>query len=305
MRNLHFDKLSANGVREMIAPGFTGSPLDRADRVRGDTEAYAVLLSDWRARVLGLDGLDPVLASEGGLTWQSLADIAEDAELILLGLADGKPHFVPLVDAVGDAFRSPAMWRALTLLPAEDAAIYGTARSLIEWHNAHKFCGRCGQTTTLFRAGWGRKCGNCDKEHFPRTDPVVIMLAEYQGKALLGRQSRFPPGNYSALAGFLEPGESIEEAVRREIWEESGVVCGAVRYVTSQPWPFGGSQLMIACVADAEGDAITLDTNELEDARWVTKAEARAALGNAPARSFNAPPPFAIAHSLLKHWVQS
>ena len=287
----------------MIPPGFTGSPLDRADRVRNDVEAYGVLLSDWRARVLGLDGLDPVLASEGGLTWQSLADIAADAELILLGIDDGKPHFVPLVDAVGDAFRSPAMWRALTLLPAEDAAIYGTARSLIEWHNAHRFCGKCGQSTMLFRAGWGRKCGNCNTEHFPRTDPVVIMLAEYKGKALLGRQSRFPPGNYSALAGFLEPGESIEEAVRREIWEESGVTCGIVRYVISQPWPFGGSQLMIACVADAEGDEITLDTNELEDAMWVTKDEARAALGNEEGRRFNAPPPFAIAHSLLRHWV--
>lgn len=287
----------------MMPPGFTGSPLDRADRVRNDVEAYGVLLRDWRARVLGLEGLDPVLASEGGLTWQSLADIAEDAELILLGLADGKPHFVPLVDAVGDAFRSPAMWRALTLLPAEDAAIYGTARSLIEWHNAHRFCGRCGHATALFRAGWGRKCSNCGTEHFPRTDPVVIMLAEYGGKALLGRQSRFPPGNYSALAGFLEPGESIEEAVRREIWEESGVTCEAVRYVTSQPWPFGGSQLMIACVADAQGDEITLDTNELEDAMWVTKDQARAALDNAPDKDFNAPPPFAIAHSLLRHWV--
>jgi NAD+ diphosphatase len=231
----------------MTPPGFTGSPLDRADRVRNDAEAYGALLGDWRARVLGLDGLDPLLASEGGLTWQSLADIAEDAELILLGLADGKPHFVPLVEAEGGMFRSPAMWRALTLLPAEDAAIYGTARSLIEWHNAHRFCGRCGQATALFRAGWGRKCGNCNTEHFPRTDPVVIMLAEFEGKVLLGRQSRFPPGNYSALAGFLEPGESIEEAVRREIWEESGVTCDAVRYVTSQPWPFGGSQLMIAC----------------------------------------------------------
>ena len=289
----------------MTPPGFTGSPLDRADRVRNDAEAYGLLLGDWRARVLGLDGLDPVLASEGGLSWQSLADIAEDAELILLGLAEGKPHFVPLVDATGDAFRSPAIWRALSVLAPADAAIYGTARSLIEWHNAHKYCGKCGHGTVLFRAGWGRKCGDCGTEHFPRTDPVVIMLAEFEGKALLGRQSRFPPGNYSALAGFLEPGESIDEAVRREIWEESGVTCGIVRYITSQPWPFGGSQLMIACIADAEGDEITLDTTELEDAMWVTREQARAALDNAPDKDFNAPPPFAIAHSLLRHWVDN
>lgn len=287
----------------MIATGFTGSPLDRADRVRNDPEAYGALLGDWRARILGLDGLDPMLASEGGLVWQSLSELSGSEELILLGLAEGKPHFVPLVEAEGGMFRSPAMWRALTLLPAEDAAIYGTARSLIEWHNAHRFCGKCGALTELFRAGWGRKCGNCGKEHFPRTDPVVIMLAEYEGKALVGRQSRFPPGNYSALAGFLEPGESIEEAVRREIHEEAGVTCSAVRYVTSQPWPFGGAQLMIACVAEALGNEITLDTTELEDARWVSKDEARAALHNADDRSFNAPPPFAIAHSLLRHWV--
>ena len=284
-------------------PGFTGSPLDRADRVRNDAEAYGALLGDWRARVLGLDGLDPLLASEGGLLWHSIAELTGSEELILLGLSDGKPHFVALVEADGGLFRSPAIWRALSMLPAEDAAIYGTARSLIEWHNSHRFCGKCGHVTELFRAGWGRKCGNCGKEHFPRTDPVVIMLAEYEGKALLGRQSRFPPGNYSALAGFLEPGESVEEAVRREIHEEAGVTCGAVRYVTSQPWPFGGAQLMIACVADAKDDAITLDTDELEDAMWVSKDEARAALANADDRRFNAPPPFAIAHSLLKHWV--
>ena len=287
----------------MIRPGFTGSPLDRADRVRNDLEAYGALRVDWRARVLGLDGLDPIVGTEGGLHWHSIADLEGSEELILLGLSDGKPHFVSLVEATGDAFRSPAIWRALSMLPAEDAAIYGTARSLIEWHNAHRFCGRCGHPTELFRAGWGRKCGNCDKEHFPRTDPVVIMLAEYEGKALVGRQSRFPPGNYSALAGFLEPGESVEEAVRREIHEEAGVTCGAVRYITSQPWPFGGSQLMIACVADAEGNELTLDTTEIEDAKWVTKEEARAALANDEGRKFNAPPPFAIAHSLLRHWV--
>jgi NAD+ diphosphatase len=287
----------------MISTGFTGSPLDRVDHIRSNPEAYAALLGDWRGRLLGLDGLDPMIASEGGLVWQSMADAAEDAELILLGLASEKPHFVALTKASGDVFRSPAIWRALTLLPAEDAAIYGTARALIDWHNAHQFCGRCGTGTTLFRAGWGRKCGSCDTEHFPRTDPVVIMITEYEGKALLGRQSRFPPGNYSALAGFLEPGESVEEAVRREIMEEAGIACGKVRYVASQPWPFGGSQLMIACIAEALDNKITLDTNELEDAIWVTREEAQAALDDAPGKRFGAPPPFAIANSLLTNWA--
>jgi NAD+ diphosphatase len=284
--------------------GFTGSPLDRVDHIRSDVDAYTGLLNDWRGRVLQLDGIDPLIASEGGLVWHSMADVAAEAELILLGLMQGRPHFVAITDATSDLARSPAVWRALTLLPAEDAAIYGTARSLIDWHNGHKFCSRCSGATTLFRAGWGRRCGACNAEHFPRTDPVVIMLAEFDGKALVGRQSRFPPGNYSALAGFLEPGESIEEAVRRELFEESGIKVGAVRYVTSQPWPFGGSQLMIACTADALDDVITLDTNELEDAMWVTRDEARAALADAPGKRFGAPPPFAIARTLLAHWAQ-
>ena len=289
-------------------PGFTGSPLDRADRLRNDVEGFNAALNDWRGRVLGLDGLDPVVTSEGGLQWHSMAEVDVSVELILLGLADGKPHFVPLVENAGGGNsggpRSPAIWRALSTFSAEDAAIYGTARSLLDWHNNHQFCAKCGGTTKSFRAGWGRICTACNKEHYPRTDPVVIMLAEFDGKALLGRQSAWPTGNYSALAGFLEPGESIEEAVRREIWEESGVECGAVRYVTSQPWPFGGSQLMIACIADATGDAITLDTDELEAAMWVTKDEARAALADAPDKRFSAPPPFAIAHTLLRRWVE-
>jgi NAD+ diphosphatase len=290
--------------RKLNAPGFTGSPLDRADRLRNDVEGFNATLNDWRARVLALDGLDPVIASEGGLQWHSMAEVGAEVELILLGLADGKPHFVPLVEGAGGMPRSPAIWRALSMLPTEDAAIYGTARSLLDWHNNHGFCGRCGSATKLFRAGWGRKCASCDKEHFPRTDPVVIMIAEFEGKALLGRQSAWPTGNYSALAGFLEPGESIEEAVRREIWEEAGITCGAVRYITSQPWPFGGSQLMIACVADADGDQLTIDYSELEDALWATKDEVRAAFNGDESRRFNTPPPFAIAHTLMKRWAE-
>jgi NAD+ diphosphatase len=286
--------------------GFTGSPLDRADRLRNDVEAFNVALNDWRGRLLTMAGLDPMLTPEGALVWQSMAEAPMEAEFILLGLAGDRPHFAMLVEAsAGGPMRSPAVWQALSLLPADQAAIYGTARSLIDWHNNHRFCGRCGGKTMLFRAGWGRRCTACDTEHFPRTDPVVIMLAEHQDKVLVGRQSRFPPGNYSALAGFLEPGESIEEAVRRELSEEAGITTGSVQYVTSQPWPFGGAQLMIACVAETIDPTITLDTNELEDAMWVTKDEARAALAGDETARFRAPPPFAIAHTLLLHWVEA
>lgn len=285
---------------------FSGSPLDRADHVRNDAEAYAVLRADWRARLLVLRANEPQIADDGALVWGSLADAPDDGELVLLGLDGGRPHFALISDGgAPPVSRAPGVWRALALLPADQAAIYGTALSLIGWHNTHRFCPRCGAPTMLFRAGWGRKCTADGSEHFPRTDPVVIMLAEFAGKVLVGRQSRFPPGNYSALAGFLEPGESIEEAVRRELFEEAGIRTGTVRYVASQPWPFGGAQLMIACIADAENDAITLDTKELEDAMWVTRDEARAALAGDDTAPFRAPPPFAIAHTLLHAWVGS
>jgi NAD+ diphosphatase len=284
---------------------FSASPLDRVDHIRSDPDAYLALRTDWRARLLMLDGLDPQISAEGSLVWSSLAELDLEAEVILLGIANEKPHFAHV--ARGEAtpiMRSPAMFRALSMLAADDAAIFGTALSLISWHNNHRFCGRCGGATELFRAGWGRKCTACATEHFPRTDPVVIMLAEHEDRVLVGRQSRFPPANYSALAGFLEPGESIEDAVRRELFEESGIRTGAVRYIASQPWPFGGAQLMIACIADAEDTAITLDTTELEHAMWVTRDDARAALAGNPDAPFKAPPPFAIAHTLLTAWVE-
>jgi NAD+ diphosphatase len=186
---------------------------------------------------------------------------------------------------------------------APDAALYAGARSLVDWHARHGFCSVCGTATAIFRAGWARKCPNCGAEHFPRVDPVVIMIAEHQGRALLGRQPAWPPGRYSALAGFLEVGESIEEAVAREIFEEAGVRVRAVRYLASQPWPFPSS-LMIACIAEAEGDAITLDANELEDARWFTRDEVRQALARDPEALFGAPPPYAIAHTLLTAWAE-
>ncbi|CAM3126649.1 NAD(+) diphosphatase [Sphingomonas antarctica] len=285
-----------------MPPALTGYPLDRADHLRQDADGYAALF-DWRARVLLLDGVEPQLGDDGSLNWGSLAEVDAEADLIFLGLDQGRAHFVPAPDGpINAVMRSPAMFAALSMMRAGDAAIFGTAISLIGWHGAHRFCARCGHGTAVFRGGWGRKCGTCGTEHFPRTDPVVIMVAEHDGRALLGRNAGWPEGRYSALAGFLEPGESIEEAVRREILEETSVPTGAVRYIASQPWPFGGSQLMIGCVAEALDDAITLDPKELSDALWATKDEVRAALAGEPGR-FVAPPPFAIAHTLLRVWA--
>ena len=281
--------------------GFTGSPLDRADRLRQDTAGFAAAQADPQARLLVLHGYDPVVTADGLLAWAPLAEAPAEAELVLLGLDGEQPRFAAFNGERAPRGRSPELFAALDALPAGEAATYAAARALLDWHARHRFCANCGAVTAMFRAGWGRRCPACATEHFPRVDPVVIMIAEHDGRALLGRQAAFPPGRYSALAGFLEPGESIEEAVAREIAEEAGIRVSNVRYLASQPWPFPSS-LMIACIAQAEDDAITLDVHELEDAKWVTRQEVRAVLAGEPG-SFLPPPPYAIAHSLLTAWA--
>ncbi len=286
-------------------PGFTGATLDRADALRTNDEKLAAARADPRARLLGLNGLEPLIGGDGGLLWKPMPEAAAASELVLLGLDGEEPRFAELrLEEADSVNRSMAVMQVLARLSAADAALYGGARSVIDWHYRHLFCARCGAGTALFRAGWGRKCARCNTEHFPRVDPVVIMLAEFGGRVLLGRQPMFPPKFFSALAGFVEPGESLEEAVRRELFEEAGIRTGAVRYVVSQPWPFPSS-LMIGCVAEALDDAITLDTTELQDAMWVGRADVEAALAGDPAAPFAPPPPVALAHSLLRAWLDS
>ena len=280
-------------------PGFTGSRLDRADLLRLDPDKIAELRARANARLLTLSALDPVLDAAGKLQWSVPRDA--DAELIFLGFHDSIPHFAPL-PRVEPGQRAWSVFSILGTMSAEDAAVWGTARSLIEWHNRNGFCSNCGAATSFFRAGWGRTCRACGAEHYPRVDPVVIMLADFEGKVLLARQRQYPAGRFSALAGFVEPGESIEEAVARELMEEAALPVANIRYLASQPWPFPGS-LMIACIADAATDEITLDETELESAMWVDRSEVRQALAGSPSAPFAAPPPFAIAHTLLLHWL--
>jgi NAD+ diphosphatase len=279
--------------------GFTGGLLDRGDAIRHDPAAFAALRRDPAARLLVLDGYEPAMAA-GELGWTGIDPALADADLVLLGLRDGIGHFAAITEQPARG-RSFELIAALHALAAGEAATYAAARSVLDWHARHRFCANCGQVTAPFRAGWGRRCDGCGTEHFPRVDPVVIMIAEHDGRALLGRQPAFPPGRYSALAGFLEPGESIEEAVAREIGEEAGIAVTDVRYVASQPWPFPSS-LMIACTAQAADDRITLDRNELEDAIWVPRDTVRAVLAGAKG-PFLPPPPYAIAYSLLKAWA--
>ncbi len=284
--------------------GFTGSSLDRADNLRLLPERIAELAQRSEAHLLSLAGLDPQLDEEGQLIWAPMPAFPDLSQLIFLGLARQGLLFSPLVPLEQASERPWSAFALLASMSAEDAALWGTARTLIEWHGRHGFCARCGGATSVHRAGWGRKCPRCGGEHFPRVDPVVIMLAENDDRVLLGRQPQYPPGRYSALAGFVEPGESVEEAVARELREEAGIRVRNVRYLASQPWPFPG-QLMLACLAEAESDELVIDRTELEDAIWADRAGVGAALAGRPDAPFLAPPHFAIAHTLLSRWLEA
>jgi NAD+ diphosphatase len=286
---------------------FAGLKLDRADNLRADPERMAELAGP-DARLLRLEGLIPRLGEDACLQWGRCGDLGDDAELVFLGLLDGEALFAA-VPADGDtdpAYTRRETWAALGQLGPDELALYGGARSVLDWHARHRFCARCGGPTRIAKGGWQRDCTGaaCAAQHFPRVDPVTIMLVEHDGRLLLGRSPRFPEGSYSALAGFVEPGESIEEAVAREVLEEAGVRVRDVSYIASQPWPFP-SQLMIACHAHADDDALTIDETELEDARWFTRDEVRDALENgAESRSFRAPTPQAIARHMLQWWLE-
>lgn len=298
-------------LKTPVAPiAFGGSTIDRADHIRSDPQAIAALMRR-DARLLRLDGLDPVLTADNRLDWGTLADPEPDAELAFLGIDEsGRGCFaaVPAVIPMGGPHAGPASWNAMSVLSAAELAAYGGARALVGWHARHRFCSVCGHATVLAKGGWQRSCTNppCASEHFPRVDPVTIMTVEHDGRLLLGRQPRFPAGRYSALAGFVEPGETVEEAVAREVFEEAGVRVRDVVYVASQPWPFPSS-LMIACHAVADDGAITIDATELDDARWFTRDEVVDAMNAVQAggqgRAFGAPPPYAVAHVLLRWWL--
>jgi NAD+ diphosphatase len=275
-------------------PFFSGPGLDRADAVRGDDAAIAALAASPAARQLEWrDGL-PALTDDGRLAW------AEPSRPeLFLGLDGDAPRFCAIDEPAAD-FRTAL--QAMAMLHADDAPVFAAALSLARWHCRHRFCANCGQSSGPVRGGWSRRCMACNAEHYPRVDPVAIMLAEHQGRLLLGRQPHYPAGRYSALAGFVEVGENLEAAVARELFEEAGIRVRNVRYVASQPWPFPSS-LMIGCHADADSGELRIDTNELEDARWFTRDEVAAALGECADAAFQPPPRTAIARTLLERWL--
>jgi NAD+ diphosphatase len=307
---------------------FAGNPLDRAGERRGDeawlaekaADPHSLAVALWNGKPLVEDAPAPqdknVDGKPAGAQIAYLrADMARDLaatpeRLLFLGL--WKDIAVFAVDLEGGADPAEGPLKGLgrfeelrgvaATLPPPDAGILATAKSMFEWRRKHRWCGNCGQETHVADGGWKRQCAACQTEHFPRTDPVAIMLALHDGKCLLGRQAAWPAGMYSALAGFIEPGETIEEGCARELMEEAGLTATAVRYHSSQPWPWPSS-LMMGLMAEVDSDAAAPDQTELEAVKWFTKAEA-AALIKGELEGFFAPPPLAIAHQLIKAWSE-
>ena len=297
--------------------GYSESRVERAAELRADAAAIAALARDPAAGVYVIGG-DWVVMKKGSPLHEPLFTLGEAqvlgpaVETIFLGLLDGAPQFgYGLTPQSADALKAR---EELHVTDLRSIAVQGLvapdhlppiaeAKAVLHWHARHCFCPNCGAGTLPVNGGWRRDCPQCNAEHFPRTDPVVIMLASDHDRCLLGRSPRFVPTMWSCLAGFVEPGESIEDAVHRETREEAGIVCGRVVYFASQPWPFPAS-LMIGCHAEAVTHEIVVDREELEDARWFTKDEVEAMLMRKHPQGLTTPPPVAIAHHIIRAWIE-
>ena len=296
--------------------------LNRRGGKRGDAAYIAARLKAPDAKVLALIDLRvPIVPSADRATarirWLSVAEaeaLATPAEFVFLGDGEAgaavfarnvQPFQIAHAPAAAEALKPLVDLRSLALqgaLREAELMIASQARAILGWHALNRCCARCGARLRVDEGGWRRTCPACGLHAFPRTDPAVIMLVTHGGRCLLGRENRFPGKMYSALAGFVEAGDDIENAVRREVEEEAGVAVGAVRYVASQPWPFPHS-LMIGCWGEALGDALTLDASEIADARWFSREEAAAMLAFAHPDGLFVPPAISMAHTLIRGFV--
>ena len=296
---------------------FAGNPLDRVSQRRQDAGWVASLLDDPESRLLPLHDLKPHVrhASAVALAWQTVGPwrslVDDGSTLILLGIREGRAYFA--LDASSSGIPPDGDTAAMdarsvaSMIDGGEAAILAEARSLIDWHARHRFCAQCGTPSVVASGGWVRHCPNCKAHHFPRVDPVVIMLAVKGERCLLGRGRRRAGTRFSCLAGFMEPGETLEEAVRREILEESNIQIGRVRYLASQPWPFPSS-LMMGFLAEALSEEITIDPEEIGEARWFERDEVRAMVERSRSDDqipgvVTLPPPLAIGHQIARRWA--
>lgn len=295
---------------------FSGNPLDRVQARRLDDAWLAASLDDPRSRFLPFWRLDVLVKKDGsGLGWGRKGLVQKAGAVpdpVLLGVLDDVAHYAVDVSHLADPAAELGLGAVAEFadvrgvagqLSGADMGILAQARALVDWHATHPFCARCGKATVQGQGGAMRSCDACKAEHFPRVNPVVIMLVVRGDRCLLGRQAAWPRGMFSTLAGFVETGETIEEAVRREVLEEAGVTVGEVAYHSSQPWPFPSS-LMIGCIAEATSDDVSVDPHELEDARWFDRdTVVRACRGETDASELWLPPPMAIGRRLCDVWA--
>ena len=298
---------------------FAGNPLNRASERRTDVTWLTEQLNSDQALAIAIWNGKPFVENAkegGGLQIAYLpANMAEELSggperLLFMGLWKETAVFAVDLEGGADPAEGPLQGlgrfedlRASAMrMPRTDAAIVATAKQMFEWRRRHRHCSACGEQSNVVEGGWKRQCPACKAEHFPRTDPVVIMLAVHEDRCMLGRQEIWPKGMFSALAGFLEPGESVEEACARELEEEAGLKTLSVRYHSTQPWPYPSS-LMIGLIAQVEDDNATPDQTELSEVKWFTKAEARDVLAG-KYDGVSAPGALAIAHQLLKAWAE-
>ncbi len=298
--------------------GYAQSRLERGAELRGDAAAMERLAGEQHSGAYVIGG-ELIVMKKGATLNEPLFTMAEAralgaaSETVFLGSLNGDARFgYAVAPAMADALKAREGFHASDLrsiavqglVDAENLPPIAEAKAVLGWHARHRFCPNCGAPTQSVMAGWRRDCPKCETQHFPRTDPVVIMLAVDGERCLLGRSPRFVPTMWSCLAGFVEPGEAIEDAVRRETREEAGIACGRVVYFGSQPWPFPSS-LMIGCHVQALSRDIVVDRAELEDARWFSRTEIESMLMRRHPQGLTTPPPVAIAHHIIRAWLEN
>ena len=289
-------------------PDLTGSTLDRAAHLRDDPEALAAMRKDPSARALVFSE-DRPLADEAGAAWLGMDHplVGQAPEPpVFLGLDGAAPRFAALLPRSeppgGYGFAEMRGALLTGQIAGEQATRVALAKAITGWHLLNPFCARCGTRTTPVQGGWRRDCPGCGASHFPRTDPVAIMLVVNGEEVAIARNVNFPEGFYSLIAGFVEPGEAIEEAVRRETYEELGLRAGRVRYLSSQPWPFPAG-LMLGCIAETDDRAFTLEAAEIADAVWLDRARLARVMAGEDA-AISPPRRAAIAGTLLRDWLE-
>ncbi len=281
---------------------FLAAPLDRSDALRDDANALSALWPSARVILVDAEG-DSLADADGAMHAPTGAEIGGGPGIaIFLGMRGDQAWFALPAEAVEDtAPRRTDLRTAAARWPAFEATAFAQARAILHWRNRNRYCGACGGELAFQRGGWQARCTGCGSEHYPRTDPAVIVAVTDGERLLLGRQASWPPQRYSTLAGFVEPGESLEQAVAREVLEESGVRVRNARYLASQPWPFPGS-LMLGFMAEAEPDEPDIG-DELEDARWFTRDEIGAALrGETGEGGLKLSPSISISRWLIETW---